>query len=144
MAAAKNVPSILATGSKYRPDVPIYADPRDVSEIPNLEILPMPYRFHSSMDDGKPDGLPRDLRKGKFDKSKGYFTVRCIDPATAPRRKPPDLDLSSNSPSFSSSGLSRRASSGLSPRTHGNCQNAIRASVRRRRRPQTPAEGYVD
>lgn len=88
MAAAKNVTAILATGSKYTLDAPIYADPRDVDEIPNIEILPMPYRFHSSMDDGKPDGLPRDLRKGSFDKSKGYFTVRLIT-----RRQHPVLDL---------------------------------------------------
>ena len=30
----------------------------------------------SSSQDGKPDGTTPDLLKGKYDKSKGYFTVR--------------------------------------------------------------------
>lgn len=76
MANSKHVPGLLSPSSKFTPAAPLFANPRDVDEIPNLEILPMPYRFHSSMDDGKPDGQARDLRKGKFDKSKGYFTVR--------------------------------------------------------------------
>lgn len=128
MMAAKNVPAVLATGSKNTLDAPLYANPRDVDEIPNLEILPMPYRFHSSMDDGKPDGLPRDLRKGKFDKSKGYFTVRPATNAMAYNVRPLTL-ASLVSRSFSSFGQSRPASSNSSRLIRGRCRNATLVSV---------------
>jgi hypothetical protein len=61
---------------------PLWTSSLDPAEIPDLEILPLPMRYHCSLDDGKPEGKTKDLRAGKYDKSKGYFTpiVVLVDP----------------------------------------------------------------
>ncbi|KAL7417865.1 hypothetical protein BDY24DRAFT_373156 [Mrakia frigida] len=74
MTSSSHVPALLAGDSPYSKDHPLWTSSRDENEIPDLEILPLPLRYHCSLDDGKPDGTTPDLLKGKYDKSKGYFT----------------------------------------------------------------------
>ena len=113
MTSSKHVPEMLKEGSEWNKEKPLWTSSTDEEEIPDLEILPLPMRYHCSLDvsltmyegrvglvldgadgfpfgsgeqDGKPDGTTPDLMKGKYDKSKGYFTVSLIHPLRSPLR----------------------------------------------------------
>ncbi|CDZ98695.1 Glucose dehydrogenase/choline dehydrogenase/mandelonitrile lyase (GMC oxidoreductase family) [Phaffia rhodozyma] len=74
MISSTHIPEILSEHSPYSKERPLWTSSLAEEEVPNLEILPLPFRFHSSMDDGKPDGKTPDLRKGKYNKSVGYLS----------------------------------------------------------------------
>ena len=50
MTSSSHVPALLAGDSPYSKENPLWTSSRDENEIPDLEILPLPLRYHCSLD----------------------------------------------------------------------------------------------
>lgn len=50
MTSSSHVPELLASDSPYSKENPLVTNPLDPAEIPDIEILPLPMRYHCNLD----------------------------------------------------------------------------------------------